>query len=132
MGYIYNNIGETVGRTPLVKLNKVTAGLNAEILLKLEFFNPLSSVKDRIGAAMIQDALASGAINQNTVLIDATSGNHGIALPFVAAARGLKLILTMPESMSLERRKLLKILGAKLVLTEMAKGMRGTIATREA
>ena len=132
MGRIYNNIVETVGRTPLVKLNKVTAGVDATILLKCEFFNPLSSVKDRIGAAMIEAAEKSGVLKQDTVIIEPTSGNTGIALAFVAAAKGYKLILTMPETMSLERRTLLAMLGAKLVLTPGAEGMKGAIARAEA
>src|SRR5438132_5705492 len=131
MGRIYNNIVETVGRTPLVKLNKVTAGLHATVLLKCEFFNPLSSVKDRIGMAMIEDAEKNGTLKKDTIIIEPTSGNTGIALAFVAAARGYKLILTMPETMSLERRTLLAMLGARLVLTPGAEGMKGAIAKAE-
>jgi len=131
MGHIYNNIVETVGRTPLVKLNKVTAGLPATILLKCEYFNPLSSVKDRIGMAMIEDAEKRGVLKKDTVIIEPTSGNTGIALAFVAAAKGYKIILTMPETMSLERRTLLAMLGAKLVLTPGAEGMKGAIARAE-
>jgi cysteine synthase A len=131
MGRIYNNIVETVGRTPLVKLNKVTAGLPATILLKCEYFNPLGSVKDRIGVAMIEDAEKRGILKKGTVIIEPTSGNTGIALAFVAAAKGYKIILTMPETMSLERRTLLAMLGAKLVLTPGAEGMKGAIARAE-
>lgn len=131
MGKIYNNIVETVGRTPLVRLNKVTAGLEATIALKCEFFNPLGSVKDRIGMAMIEAAERDGRLTAETVIVEPTSGNTGIALAFVAAAKGYKIILTMPETMSLERRTLLAMLGAKLILTPGAEGMKGAIARAE-
>ncbi len=136
MGKIYNNIIETVGRTPLVKLNRIPAseGVDASttIALKCEFFNPLGSVKDRIGAAMIEDAEKRGILNKDTTIIEPTSGNTGIALAFVAAAKGYKIILTMPETMSLERRTLLAMLGAKLVLTPGSEGMKGAIARADA
>src|ERR1700733_3791624 len=131
MAHIFNNIVETVGRTPLVRLNKVTAGLDVTILLKCKFFNPLGSVKDRIGMAMIEDAEKRGVLKANTVIIEPTSGNTGIALAFVAASRGYKLILTMPDTMSVERRTLLAMLGAKLVLTPGTEGMKGAIARAE-
>ena len=133
MSRIYNDITETIGNTPLVRLNRTAKkhGAIADVLLKLEFFNPLSSVKDRIGIALIDAAQQAGKIKPDTIIIEPTSGNTGIALAFVAAAKGLKLILTMPETMSLERRKLLKILGAKLVLTPGDKGVKGAIARAE-
>jgi cysteine synthase len=131
MARIFNNIVETVGGTPLVRLNRVTAGLEATILLKCEFFNPLGSVKDRIGMAMIEDAERRGVLKKDTVIIEPTSGNTGIALAFVAAAKGYKLVLTMPDTMSVERRTLLALLGAKLVLTPGTEGMKGAIAKAE-
>jgi len=133
-GQIYNNIIDTVGNTPLVKLNRVAddAGAVAEIYVKLEFFNPLSSVKDRLALSMIEVAEAEGKINKDTILVEPTSGNTGIALAFICAAKGYKLILTMPESMSVERRNMLKILGADLELTPAAKGMKGAIESAEA
>ena len=127
-GKIFDNIVQTVGHTPLVRLNHVTAGLDATIALKCEFFNPLGSVKDRIGMAMIEAAEREGKINQDSVIVEPTSGNTGIALAFVCAAKGYKCILTMPETMSLERRTLLAMLGAKLVLTPGTEGMKGAIA----
>jgi cysteine synthase A len=131
MARIYNNIVETVGCTPLVRLNKVTTRVPATVLLKCEFFNPLGSVKDRIGMAMIEDAEKRGLLTKDSVIIESTSGNTGIALAFVAAAKGYRIILTMPDTMSLERRTLLAMLGAKVVLTPGAEGMKGAIARCE-
>ena len=129
-GRVYDSILDTIGATPLVRLRKLAAahGVQADLIGKCEFFNPLSSVKDRIGLAMIEKLEADGKIGSGTVLIEPTSGNTGIALAFVAAAKGYRLILTMPETMSVERRKMLKLLGAELVLTEGAKGMKGAVA----
>ena len=129
---IVENVLGTIGRTPLIKLQRVSAGLPATVALKAEFFNPLGSVKDRIGAAMIAAGERDGLITPKTTIIEPTSGNTGIALAFVAAAKGYKLVLTMPESMSLERRTLLALLGAKLELTPASEGMKGALARAEA
>ncbi len=133
MGRIYDSIVDTIGRTPLVRTPHVAKalGVKADVVFKLESFNPMSSVKDRIGYSMVKDALAKGVIKPGTTVIEPTSGNTGIGLAFVCAAMKIPLVLTMPETMSVERRKVLKALGAKLVLTEGAKGMKGAIARAE-
>lgn len=130
---IYDSVLETIGNTPLVRIHRLAeeAGCQAEVLAKLEFFNPLASVKDRIAYSMVREAERQGKINKDTLLVEPTSGNTGIALAFVCAAKGYRLILTMPESMSIERRKMLKILGAELELTPAAKGMKGAIERAE-
>lgn len=132
-GLVYNSIIDTIGNTPLVRLSRLQrdAGVKAEILAKLEFFNPLASVKDRIGVAMIEAMERSGVIGPETVLIEPTSGNTGIALAFVAAAKGYRIILTMPDSMSVERRRMLSLLGAELVLTPAEEGITGAIGRAE-
>src|SRR5213075_364718 len=130
-GRIFNDITETIGGTPLVRLNRVIPAGGAMVLAKCEFFNPLASVKDRIGVAMIEAAERDGKLDKDTVVVEPTSGNTGIALAFGCAAKGYKLILTMPESMSIERRRLLKALGAQVVLTPASEGMRGAIGKAE-
>ena len=131
MARIFFDIGKTIGNTPMVRLDRMAKGLEADIIGKLEFFNPLGSVKDRIGVAMIEAAEREGRIHPNTLIVEPTSGNTGIALAFVCAARGYRLCLTMPDTMSIERRKLLRHLGAELVLTPGGKGMKGAIAKAE-
>ena len=127
MAKVFDDITQTIGGTPLVRLNRISEGCHGQILAKLEFFNPLSSIKDRIGLALIEAAEAKGELGPGSTIIEPTSGNTGIALAFISAVKGYELILTMPESMSVERRALLKGLGAKLELTPAAAGMRGAV-----
>ena len=131
MPRLFFDIGKTIGNTPMVRLNEMAKGLEAEIIAKLEFFNPLGSVKDRIGVAMVEAAEREGRIRPNTLIVEPTSGNTGIALAFICAAKGYRLCLTMPDTMSIERKKLLRHLGAELVLTPGGKGMKGAIAKAE-
>ena len=131
MANVFSDIGKTIGNTPAVRLNRIVQDLEADVMAKLEFFNPLGSVKDRIGVSMIEAAEREGRINKNTLIVEPTSGNTGIALAFVCAAKGYRLCLTMPDTMSIERRKLLKHLGAELVLTPGVQGMKGAIAKAE-
>ncbi len=131
MGRIYSDITETIGNTPLVRINRISAGLEATILAKLESFNPLSSVKDRIGVSLIEAAEREGLIEEDTIILEPTSGNTGIGLAFVCAAKGYRLVLAMPETMSIERRKLLKALGAELILTPGSEGMSGAVRRAE-
>jgi len=131
MTRVFESITETIGNTPLVRVGKIAEGAVATVLAKLESFNPLSSVKDRIGLAMIEDAERRGVLHKDSVIIEPTSGNTGIALAFVAAARGYKLVLTMSETMSTERRQLLQVFGAELVLTPGPEGMKGAIRRAE-
>src|SRR5215469_3420835 len=130
-GRIFDDITQTIGNTPLIRLRRVTQGCQADVVAKMENFNPLWSVKDRIGVAMIDAAEASGKINKDTLIVEPTSGNTGIGLAFTCAARGYKLMVTMPESMSLERRRLLKAFGAEIVLTPATEGMPGAVRKAE-